>query len=391
MDIKDLLNNGFVLSIFKKFQQKLDNNIDDLREEIENIQLTPGPEGQPGTKGQDGAQGPQGLKGDKGIKGDKGDQGDIGPQGPQGIQGPKGDTGAIGLQGSKGEQGEKGDKGDQGDVGPQGLKGDIGLKGDKGDKGDQGDRGEKGDKGDQGDIGPQGPTGPQGSKGDVGDKGDKGDRGEKGSKGDRGEKGDTPKIDNLKEEIDKFFKESKSNLEEFEKDLVEKLDKSSLSNDNKISQLEINIKNYIERNEKSITDFRRHISSKVDGGWGAGGSGGGSVKILDNDDVEFKQVHEVQGDAILIFDAAKQKFVSESITSIMERIRVELEVQYNRIVEVVGNYTYVGEAEPGTATSASTWRIKRVDEDGDVTEIFWANGTDTFDKVWDNKATYTYF
>jgi len=75
----------------------------------------------------------------------------------------------------------------------------------------------------------------------------------------------------------------------------------------------------------------------------------------------------------------------------MERIRVELEVQYNRIVEVVGNYTYVGEAEPGTATSASTWRIKRVDEDGDVTEIFWANGTDTFDKVWDNKATYTYF
>jgi len=388
MDIKDLLNNGFVLSIFKKFQQKLDNNIDDLREEIENIQLTPGPEGQPGTKGQDGAQGPQGLKGDKGIKGD---QGDIGPQGPQGIQGPKGDTGAIGLQGSKGEQGEKGDKGDQGDVGPQGLKGDIGLKGDKGDKGDQGDRGEKGDKGDQGDIGPQGPTGPQGSKGDVGDKGDKGDRGEKGSKGDRGEKGDTPKIDNLKEEIDKFFKESKSNLEEFEKDLVEKLDKSSLSNDNKISQLEINIKNYIERNEKSITDFRRHISSKVDGGWGAGGSGGGSVKILDNDDVEFKQVHEVQGDAILIFDAAKQKFVSESITSIMERIRVELEVQYNRIVEVVGNYTYVGEAEPGTATSASTWRIKRVDEDGDVTEIFWANGTDTFDKVWDNKATYTYF
>jgi len=391
MDIKDLLNNGFVLSIFKKFQQKLDNNIDDLREEIENIQLTPGPEGQPGTKGQDGAQGPQGLKGDKGIKGDKGDQGDIGPQGPQGIQGPKGDTGAIGLQGSKGEQGEKGDKGDQGDVGPQGLKGDIGLKGDKGDKGDQGDRGEKGDKGDQGDIGPQGPTGPQGSKGDVGDKGDKGDRGEKGSKGDRGEKGDTPKIDNLKEEIDKFFKESKSNLEEFEKDLVEKLDKSSLSNDNKISQLEINIKNYIERNEKSITDFRRHISSKVDGGWGAGGSGGGSVKILDNDDVEFKQVHEVQGDAVLIFDAAKQKFVSESITSIMERIRVELEVQYNRIVEVVGNYTYVGEAEPGTATSASTWRIKRVDEDGDVTEIFWANGTDTFDKVWDNKATYTYF
>lgn len=92
-------------------------------QEINTIELTPGPQGPKGDKGDKGEQGPKGDKGDKGAdgtmsfeelteeqkaslkgeKGDKGDQGIQGPKGDQGIQGPKGDTG---------EQGPKGDKGD---------------------------------------------------------------------------------------------------------------------------------------------------------------------------------------------------------------------------------------------------------------------------------------
>lgn len=57
--------------------------------------------------------------------------------------------------------------------------------------------------------------------------------------------------------------------------------------------------------------------------------------------------------------------------------------------EVSSTITYVGEAVPGTATSASTWRIKRLDSTSGLV-VAWANGDSAFDKIWDNRASYTY-
>lgn len=59
--------------------------IEFVEQEIEKIELTPGPQGPQGEKGDIGPQGLQGLKGDKGEVG------------PQGIQGPKGDKGDPGT------------------------------------------------------------------------------------------------------------------------------------------------------------------------------------------------------------------------------------------------------------------------------------------------------
>jgi len=67
-----------------------------LQSQIDNIQLTPGPQGPKGDKGEPGAQGPQGLTGA------------TGPQGPQGPQGIKGNTGSTGAQGPQGPQGPAG-------------------------------------------------------------------------------------------------------------------------------------------------------------------------------------------------------------------------------------------------------------------------------------------
>ena len=70
-----------------------------LQKQIDNIQLTPGPEGPPGpqgevgTKGDIGDVGPKGDKGDQGIQGDKGNKGDPGEQGPEGTEGPPGADG----------------------------------------------------------------------------------------------------------------------------------------------------------------------------------------------------------------------------------------------------------------------------------------------------------
>lgn len=49
---------------------------------------------------------------------------------------------------------------------------------------------------------------------------------------------------------------------------------------------------------------------------------------------------------------------------------------------------YIGEATPGTATSASTWRIKRLNLTAGLI-IQWADSGD-FTQVWDNRASLTY-
>lgn len=79
-----------------------------LEQQIQNIQLTPGP------KGDKGDQGDKGDKGDQGEKGDKGDpftyddftseqlEALRGPQGVQGIQGEKGEDGQDGKDGQDG-------------------------------------------------------------------------------------------------------------------------------------------------------------------------------------------------------------------------------------------------------------------------------------------------
>ena len=99
------------------------------KEELQNISLTPGPQGNPGEIGPQGLQGLQGPPGPKGETGERGPQGDIGPRGadgPQGIQGERGQDGQPGPRGERGEQGPAGLPG------PIGLQGPIGLTGPKG-------------------------------------------------------------------------------------------------------------------------------------------------------------------------------------------------------------------------------------------------------------------
>lgn len=62
-----------------------------------------------------------------------------------------------------------------------------------------------------------------------------------------------------------------------------------------------------------------------------------------------------------------------------------------RIDTVSDSLVYRGEAQPGTAESAPTWRIARIEftQDGDVTEL-WAGGNAAFAFAWADRATLTY-
>lgn len=85
----------------------------------------------------------------------------------------------------------------------------------------------------------------------------------------------------------------------------------------------------------------------------------------------------------------------DSVPGLAEKL-LELEsggVPYTRLIDTDGNYKYVGEAIPGSEENKdqAVWRIKRSEwTDSDDWEILWAEGTAEFDKIWDDRATYTY-
>jgi len=108
-------------------------------------------------------------------------------------------------------------------------------------------------------------------------------------------------------------------------------------------------------------------------------------------DVDSDLVINLQEDSILIYNATSNEFVAESFIQVLDRLKAEIEVQYDRLVDEEGTFTYIGEAEPGTDRATALWRIRRIAEqpDGDL-DILWANGSAAFDKVWDLRATYTY-
>lgn len=57
---------------------------------------------------------------------------------------------------------------------------------------------------------------------------------------------------------------------------------------------------------------------------------------------------------------------------------------------VSGDTTTIGYALPGTLNAESKWKIKQVVVSGGVTTITYAEGNGNFDKIWDDRATYTY-
>ncbi len=66
---------------------------------------------------------------------------------------------------------------------------------------------------------------------------------------------------------------------------------------------------------------------------------------------------------------------------------------YDVIIDeaTTSSVTYIGKAVIGTATSAASWQIKRIDETvTDVVTIEWADNDADFDNVWDNRGSLSY-
>jgi len=81
------------------------------------------------------------------------------------------------------------------------------------------------------------------------------------------------------------------------------------------------------------------------------------------------------------------------VIQIIKQVPAEEEMNYSEQIDFVGDtLIYRGWANPGTATSAPSWRIRRttfVGADEDVVHE-WADGNANFDNIWDNRASYSY-
>lgn len=58
--------------------------------------------------------------------------------------------------------------------------------------------------------------------------------------------------------------------------------------------------------------------------------------------------------------------------------------------ETGAGVTYVGRAAPSSPTSLAVWQIKKLETNGNVFSVSYANGNSNFDSVWDDRASLNY-
>lgn len=73
-----------------------------------------------------------------------------------------------------------------------------------------------------------------------------------------------------------------------------------------------------------------------------------------------------------------------------EHDKTRIEIEESGSVSTAESFTYVGIANPNTPTDQNDWRIFRVRESGSLTSVTWAEGTDAFRHVWDDRKTLNY-
>ena len=94
---------------------------------------------------------------------------------------------------------------------------------------------------------------------------------------------------------------------------------------------------------------------------------------------------------LLVPSAWAGKIFGESPTYQRE-MGMDLQVSYVAAGNGVGMEEYVGQAFPGTGSAATGWQIYRLtyDSSNRVATRCWANGSDAYERVWADRATYTY-
>lgn len=114
------------------------------------------------------------------------------------------------------------------------------------------------------------------------------------------------------------------------------------------------------------------------------------VTIIGKENVQLKAT------AFTVINTAVQKFNAQlfEIQS-LQILPAVLTVDANNVEKLrvdvpVAGTSYEGYALPGTLNGTPAWKIKKIVVAGALTTTTYASGDSNFDKVWDDRATYTY-
>jgi|SRR3972149_1735765 len=66
-------------------------------------------------------------------------------------------------------------------------------------------------------------------------------------------------------------------------------------------------------------------------------------------------------------------------------------IQKTKIIdEASTDIIYVGEASIGGNVASAVWRISKLNTTSTITSLLWADGNAAYNKIWNDRATYTY-
>lgn len=187
-----------------------------------------------------------------------------------------------------------------------------------------------------------------------------------------------------KEDKNKKIVELVSSLEEkisepvnVEEIIDAKLNKSKESIEKQFASL-------VTKLQGEISTLKKHIDSKHNRTV-MGSSGSGEVRILRMDDVDKSNL---QDGAVMVWDSTQGKFVF----ALPQTFITDEEMPFaKRIDFITDNELYKGEAPTGSSEFDPVWRIHKIvmNSESDLVET-WASGDSLYDKVWNDRFTYTY-
>lgn len=161
----------------------------------------------------------------------------------------------------------------------------------------------------------------------------------------------------------------------------EKLDQLADTSEKKLVQI-------VKKLQDDITNLKKQISVKSTPNVFSG-AGSGEVRVLRMDDVDKTGL---QDGAVMTYSATLNKLVFTMPQSGGTGTVTDEEMPYAKRIDFISDAElYRAEALPGTLESAPAWRIRKITigVDNDTTET-WANGNALYNKVWNDRLSYTY-
>ena len=111
-------------------------------------------------------------------------------------------------------------------------------------------------------------------------------------------------------------------------------------------------------------------------------------------DAELRATPVDVAGTVLIDDSTPVAVAVDGTVPVSVAATLNTSAQPDLVVEKIdqasATVTYIGQAAPGTATSAAGWRIQRMSVSGTITTFEYADGDLSFNNIWDNRASLTY-